>query len=300
MAQSPCAMDAIEVRPMRFQHEDITGREPVWSQSKPLFAIFINALAVHSPYFERFLCTVTRKAKPLIQDERLGKDLAALIGQEAHHAFNFLGMNKFLAQRYPKVEKYDREARGYFEALLRDRSFKYQMAFVAGYETFTYLAGMIVLDRYEEFMGKADPVIRAMWVWHQVEEVEHGSVAFDAYRAVCGRFEWFRKWMLVRVFAYVAGQTLQGYIHMCRVEGYFDSVRGTLRAAGFFLWLSAQLVASAAPALRASYHPRKHPRCESEPSPIAVAWRRHYAQGEDVSTLDDGTMRTLMAREVQA
>jgi predicted metal-dependent hydrolase len=285
---------------MRFEHEDIAGRNPVWSRSAPLFAIFINALAVHSPYFERFLCTVSRRAKASIPDERLSRELAALIGQEAHHAFNFLGMNKFLAQRYPGVEKFDREAREYFEAALRQRSFKYQMGFVAGYETFTYLAGMIVLDRYEEFMGEADPVMRAMWVWHQVEEVEHGSVAFDAYRAVFGRDEWFRKWMLLRAFGYISWQALQGYLHMCRVEGYATSLRGILHAAGFFLWLSGKLVVSAAPALSGDYHPRKHPRCEREPSPIAVAWRVHYAQGGDVSRLDEVTMRALMASEVQA
>jgi len=40
---------------------------------------------------------------------------------------------------------------------------------------------MIILDRYEELMGDADPDLRALWVWHQVEEVEHGAVAFDFY-----------------------------------------------------------------------------------------------------------------------
>lgn len=293
MAQTSCAMDSIEVRPMRFKHEDIAGKDPVWSQSSPLFAIFINALAVHSPYFERFLCTVSRKARASIQDERLSKDLQALIGQEAHHAFNFLGMNAFLAKRYPKVEHFDREAREYFEAVLRDESFKHQLAFVAGYETFTYLAGMIVLDRYEEFMGKADPTIRAMWVWHQIEEVEHGSVAFDAYRALFGQHEWFRKWMLFRAFGYVSWQALLGYIHMCRVEGYWKTPRRAWDAARFFLWLSGKLVVSAAPALKASYHPRQHPRCAREQSPIAVSWRKRYADGGDVSRLDDVTMQAL-------
>jgi predicted metal-dependent hydrolase len=300
MTTSTCAMDAIEVRPMRFKYEDIAHRDPVWSQSQPLFAIFINGLAVHSPYFERFLCTVCRKAKPAIDDARLSVDLAALIGQEAHHAFNFLGMNRFLASRYPKVVDYDRDAREYFEAALRDRSFKSQLAFVAGYETFTYLAGMIVLDRYEQFMGRADPVMRALWVWHQVEEVEHGAVAFDVYRALFGRFEWFRKWMLLRAFAYVSSQALYGYMHMCSREGYFKHPRRALQAGWFFLWLCTKLVVNAAPALRADYHPRKHPRCEREQSPIAVAWRKHYARGADVSTLDDVVMQTLTTNGAHA
>lgn len=295
MNQPSCAMDSIPVRPLRFDDEALVGRDPVWSQSQPLFAIFINGLAVHSPFFERFLCTVTRKAKRSVGDPKLAADMAALIGQEAHHAHSFLGMNKLLARRYPKVEEYERSAREHFEHALRTESLKHQLAFVAGYETFTYLAGMIVLDRYDEFMGQADPVIRALWVWHQVEEVEHGSVAFDAYRALFGREEWLRKWMLVRAFAYIAAQAAPAYAHMCRVERYFDSPRAALRAVGFFLKLSLKLVVSAAPALRASYHPRRHPRCQRAQNPIAVAWREFQAGGGDVSALDDATIRQLRA-----
>ena len=288
-------MDHIPVRPIHFDDEALRGRDPVWSRSQPLFAIFINGLAVHSPFFERFLCTVTRTAKPKVSDPKLAADMAALIGQEAHHAHSFLSMNKLLSRRYPNVEEYERSARDYFENALRTDSLKRQLAFVAGYETFTYLAGMIVLDRYEEFMGCADPVIRALWVWHQVEEVEHGSVAFDAYRALFGGSEWLRKWMLVRAFGYIASQAGPTYVHMCRVERYFDDPRIALRAIGFFLWLSMKLVISAAPALRASYHPRRHPRCERAQNPIAVAWREFHALGGDVSKLDDGQFQQLRA-----
>jgi predicted metal-dependent hydrolase len=286
-------MDQIEVRPIRFDCDQMVGTPHVWSQSSPLFSVFINALAVHSPYFERFLVAVSRRAKAQVSDPRLAQDIGALIGQEAHHAFNFVGMNKFLARRYPNVEHYDRSAREYFETLLRDESFKTQLGFVAGYETFTYLAGMIVLDRYEEFMGRADPTVRGMWVWHQIEEVEHGSVAFDVYRALFGRYEWFRKWMLIRAFSYITWQAIIGFKHMCQVEGYFNRPGTALRAIYFFLWLSLILVRNALPALRADYHPRKHPRCEREPNPIAVAWRRFYTEGGDVLHLDDGTIQQL-------
>ena len=42
--------------------------------------------------------------------------------------------------------KLDEEARKYFEDALATRDKKIQIAFTAGYETFTFLGGMIVLD----------------------------------------------------------------------------------------------------------------------------------------------------------
>ena len=54
-------MDQIEVRPLRFEVADLDDAGLVWSRSCPEFAMFINALGVHVPYFERFLVGVMRK-----------------------------------------------------------------------------------------------------------------------------------------------------------------------------------------------------------------------------------------------
>ena len=53
-------MDQIPVRQLRFNFDDIKGHDPVWSQTNPNFSIFINALGLHVPHFERFLVVVMR------------------------------------------------------------------------------------------------------------------------------------------------------------------------------------------------------------------------------------------------
>lgn len=294
MTEQTHPMDQIVVRPMRFDYDGVEDENPVWSRSCPEFSIFINGLAIHSPYFERFLGAVSRKVKDRLGDERLRRDVSKLIGQEAHHAHNFVAMNRFLARRYPAVGRLDRGAREYFETALERFSLRKQLGFVAGYETFTFLAGMIVLDAYEELMGDADPVVRALWVWHQVEEVEHGSVAFDTYRAVFGAHEWFRKWMLVYAFSYIGKETVKAYLHMCRVEGIWRSPRRAWKAVRFFLPFSLGLVRSALPALRRRYHPRAFLEARGGQNPMGVAWRRFYGRGGDAASLSDETMGQLM------
>jgi predicted metal-dependent hydrolase len=288
-------MEGLRVRPMRFDLSDVQQRNPVWSRSSPQFAVFINALAVHSPYFERFLGAVCRQARPRIRDPRLLADVSTLIGQEAHHAFNFIEMNRFLAGRYPKVAALDARARADFERALAKDSLRRQVGFVAGYETFTFLAGMVVLGDYDALMGDADPVIRSMWIWHQVEEVEHGAVAFELYRALFGEHEWYRKWMVVAAFAYITRQAAEGYLHMCKVEGELSTPRRAWRALHFFVSFALRLVRLALPALSSRYHPRSHPMVNHLQSPIAIGWRRWYANGADVSALEDAEISELRA-----
>ena len=59
-------MDNIPVRPLKF---DASDSEPVWSQSSPEFAMFINALGVDVPHFERFLVRVMREYRGELSDQ---------------------------------------------------------------------------------------------------------------------------------------------------------------------------------------------------------------------------------------
>jgi len=273
-------MDHIDVRPLRFDYTNIEAQDPVWSRSSPLFAIFINALAVHIPYFERYLIAAFRKVRTDIQDKQLLKDVSSIIGQEAHHARNFVDYNQFLIKRYPEVEALDKSAKAYFEHSLENDSIKSQIAYIAGYETFTFLAGMIILEGYDKWMKDADPVIRSMWVWHQVEEVEHGAVAFEVYKYFYGAEEGYRKRNIVKALAHIVREAWSAYKPMCRKEGYFASPFKAIKATAFFASMSWKLLKNALPVFSKHYHPRQI--SEDESNPIAVAWRERYNRGEDI------------------
>lgn len=286
-------MDNIEVRPLRFDYKKIEMQDPVWSRSDPLFSIYINALGVHVPYFERFLVMAFRNIRTEIKDDSLKKDVTSIIGQEAHHGRNFIEFNKFLAKRYPEITKLDLRAKEYFEQRLNKDDLKAQIGYIAGYETFTFLGGMIILEGYDKWMKDADPVTRSLWLWHQVEEVEHGSVAFDVYKYFYKGNEWYRKWTILTSLLHIAHETWLAYVPMCKKEGYFSNPIKALKAVAFYIKFSFKLAKNSLPVFSKNYHPRSHQLHNCDQSNIAVGWRTEYSNGHDVSSLSSEEVKAM-------
>lgn len=295
MNQHP--MDNFPVRPLSFDMREDSERNLVWSRTCPEFSVFINALGMHVPHFERYLIRALRAAKEQITDERLRRDVSAIIGQEAHHAKNFLHVNAALIRRYPSVGPVDAAAQAWFTEHGKTDSPKRLVGFTAGYETFTFLAGMIILENYERWFADSDPVMKAMWVWHQVEEVEHGAVAFEVYEHLYGREEWYRKWMVLVAALHIAGETVKTYVRMARAEGWLRNPLKALHTLGFGATMLTRLFVSALPVFRRGYHPRRHPMVTTRQNPIQKAWRRWAANGGDVLEIDHHKMARIMGIE---
>lgn len=287
-------MDHFPVRPLRFDVRSDSAKSPLWSSSSPEAAMFLNAFSVHVPYFERYLIRSMNSAKGEIQDSQLQEDIAAIIGQEANHARNFIEFNKFLVDNYPKIGVLERKAKAYFVEHADSDSLKTLVGFTAGYETFTFLAGMIVLAEYEQWMGDSDADIKALWVWHQVEEVEHGAVAFDVFKALYGSQEWYRKFMIARALTHITWEVVKAYYIQCSYEGVHRSIVRSFKAYGFLLATLTKMLANSLPTFSRSYHPREHPLVTTKQDPIAVAWRRYTAAGGDPLKIDrEGMARIL-------
>ncbi|MDF1686804.1 MAG: putative metal-dependent hydrolase [Parvibaculaceae bacterium] len=293
----PHPMTDIKVRPLVFDFDAILSG-PVWSKSSPEFSIFINALGLHVPYFERYLIAALGKAKKEITDPELRKDVSAIIGQEAHHAKNYMAFNKYLATHYPKGGELDAHARKYFTEHMKTDDLKRLVGFTAGYETFTFLAGMIILDNYDAWLTDSDPVMKALWVWHQVEEVEHGAVAFEAYQHLYGEHEWYRKYMVVVTLLHILGETHKAFIHMIATEGYFRKPWKALKAYGFFWSVMSRMAILARPVFEKGYSPRRHPLVNKRQNPVAKAWRKFEGKGGAVAKIDRTKMEEIMAQGV--
>lgn len=288
-------MDNIPIRKLRFNFDNVEGHDPVWSKSSPEFSIFINALGVHVPHFERFLVSTMREYRDEISDPELLDDLKGIIGQESHHAFNFERWTKEMGKHYVGLLELNEKAKAYFTNASKARSKKFKIGLTAGYETFTFSGGLIILNRYKELMEDADPTIRALWVWHQVEEIEHGSVAFDFNKAFYPDDEVYRRSMIVFAYIHIVWETFCAYALMIKREGFYKSPLRALKAWKFFISFGLDLGLSALPAFSKTYHPRNHPACTTDQNLVALAWQAYELAGNDVQKLDKQDIEAMLA-----
>jgi hypothetical protein len=290
----PHPMDEILVRRLRFKFDKSEDFNPIWSKTNPEFSIFLNALGIHIPHFEKFLVKVMNRNLDKINNKMLEDDINNIVGQESLHASNFFKWTKAMSKRYPKLEKLDKNAKKYFDRSLREKNEKFNIGFTAGYETFTFLGGMIILKNYNKYMKKADPTLRAFWVWHQVEEVEHGSVAFDFFKYFYPKNELYRKSMVIFTYSHIVLETFKAYSHMIKMEGYYSSLSKAIKAWKFFFTFGFELGYTALPVLRKNYHPRNHPICHEKQSEIAISWRKYYSEGNNPHKLTEKHMAVLL------
>ena len=289
-------MDDFPVRNLTFDLKNVDFQDPLWSKTSPEFSMFINALGIHVPYFERYLIRALSTAKKHIRDEKLLRDVSAIIGQEGHHAKNFIQVNSWLAKRYPKVKDLDARAKDYFTDHAKKDDLKKLLGFTAGYETFTFLAGLIVLDKYDHWMKDSDGVMRALWIWHQVEEVEHGAVAYEVYQEMFGHEEWYRKWMVLKALTHIAHETVSAYVHMSKVEGWLRNPFKAAKKLGFCGYMLTRLLVSALPVFKRNYHPRHHPFVTTEQNEIQIAWRRYQKEGGDVLEINHEKVEHMLQK----
>lgn len=287
-------MDNFPVRRLRFEFDRIQNQDPLWSRSSRNFAMFINALGVHVPHFERYLVKTMLEAKEEVKDESLLRDMKAITGQEAQHAKNFIKYNQWLAIRYPDIASLEKSASDYFDEHIENDGLKKKVGFTAGYETFTFLSGLIILENYDKWLKDSDPSVKALWVWHQVEEVEHGAVAFDVYQALYGDDEWYRKKMVLKSLLHIAKETVQCYWAMCKVEGYLKNPFRAASKLGFCGYMLGRFLYSALPVFKKGYHPKHHRLVTNEQNSIQIAWRRFEHKGGNVLEIDHEKMAHIL------
>jgi predicted metal-dependent hydrolase len=185
---------AIRPRQVRFEWSSTPLH---WVPGDPMTSHLVDVLHLLLPAGERWFVDVYRQALPAIDDERLRSDVRGFMGQEAVHSRAHSAVLEHLHEHGLQTTAYTRRIEWLFGRLLAERDLpprlrrtwlRHRLAIIAAIEHFTCVLGEWAIcstDVYDE-LG-ADPVMLDLLRWHGAEEVEHRTVAFDAFQSLGGR-----------------------------------------------------------------------------------------------------------------
>ena len=155
-----------------------------------------------------------------------------------------------------------------YERLLQ-KSLQTQLAYNSGFECMTNgFTNWLIKKRYELF-GNSSPHVASFWLMHMVEEVEHKTVAFDAYMAYSGKY-WPRAIGLFHGSLHVLMYGIIGMmtaVKKDRKNGIKVSRLSVLKE----IW---GLACNVGPYLLRALHPKHDPRCETDHK-----WMRDWIAG---------------------
>jgi len=173
---------APEIRPRspRFDFDDVPRR---WFGGSLLGSHMVNGVNLLFPAGERFFVRSVRHYMDRIDDPELKEQIRGFFGQEGRHAnahekyFETLEKQGFRFRSFLAFYEWFT-----FHVLERLAPPALRLSTTAACEHFTATMAKNALE--DDIFAPAHPAMRALLMWHSVEEVEHKSVAFDVLREI--------------------------------------------------------------------------------------------------------------------
>lgn len=186
---------------------DFSNSPAVHQRDNPYLSHFWNALSVMAPSTERILMRVAREVRSEIRDERLRKDLDALVAQEALHTREHRRLNARLLELGHDIDGVNAELDRMFDDYVArvDRPAAVALMIAGEHLIYAMSHALLADPRVTEGM---DAEVKRLLLWHAAEEMEHQSVAHDVYVHLFGDGPRHR---LIRARAFAdAGRLLLG------------------------------------------------------------------------------------------
>src|SRR5690606_25368181 len=131
------------------------------------------------PVGERFFITCVRDFKDQIDDPRLQQDIKDFTRQEGQHGILHTRYNDRLQAQRIAVDMIRKgQERRLFGIIRKHFSREFTLGITAAAEHITAIMADAFVERPHIFEG-SDERMRALYVWHAMEEMEHKGVAYD-------------------------------------------------------------------------------------------------------------------------
>ncbi|MDO9453772.1 MAG: metal-dependent hydrolase [Stagnimonas sp.] len=268
---------AIPRRDIHFKLDDVDLK--TWNPHGQHVSQFMNALSIVFPEGEKFFIESARHFKDQLKNPQLLEDLQGFIGQEAMHGREHRVYNERLAAMGYDVAGLERDSM----KMLRGAAGKNplnKLAATCALEHFTAVLADVLLNHPELIPENAHPEMRAMWMWHAVEENEHKAVCYDVYQSVTqGPSAYVRRTgMMALVTVLFWSRVFQNQAHLVRRDGIATDWRGWLQFGKFAFTQPGGLRHALKPYLdyfKPGFHPWQH-----DNRALLEQWKARYDQRE--------------------
>ncbi len=268
---------AIPRRDIHFKLDDVDLK--TWNPHGQHVSQFMNALSVVFPEGEKFFIESARHFKDQLKSPQLLEDLQGFIGQEAMHGREHRVYNERLAAMGYDVAGLERDSMKLLRGVAGKNPLN-KLAVTCALEHFTAVLADVLLNHPELIPENSHPEMRAMWMWHAVEENEHKAVCYDVYQAVTqGPSAYVRRTgMMAVVTVLFWARVFQNQAHLVRRDGIATDWRGWLQFGKFAFTQPGGLRHALKPYLdyfKPGFHPWQH-----DNRVLLEQWKARYDQRE--------------------
>lgn len=174
--------------PVRRMDFDMHGINLYFINNDPVSSMLWIAFQAYFPEGESFFVDSVRDMRSKINDPQLLKDVSAFIGQEAMHGKEHYVANEEAKRQGIDVTSLDKAAHQVRQLGNRFLSKRFRLALTAAAEHFTGVIGSQIARRSDFRASITDERVKALILWHAMEETEHRAVAFDVYQHTGGGY----------------------------------------------------------------------------------------------------------------
>jgi predicted metal-dependent hydrolase len=216
---------------------DLDGDIPRhWLDNNPFKTRFFDAMSTLFPVGERFFITCVRDFKDRIDDPKLLQDIKDFTRQEGQHGMLHTRYNDRLQAQGIAVDVILKgQERRLFGLIRKYCSREFTLGITTAAEHITAIMADAFVERPEIFDG-ADDRMRALYVWHAMEEMEHKGVAYDVLTDVAKAGYGTRVGSMLLVTLLFPYHVFRIMRHMLEVDGFSRWERTKIWAKGLW-WL---------------------------------------------------------------
>lgn len=258
-------MTDITVRSIEFDLEEAKALNSIVIPGEPEMSYLMIGLSMILPYLEPYLVKNSLRGQKVVRDEEIRSDMRQFSRQETQHYRAHSLFNDRVREIFPQLEALEKKAARDYDRFTQ-RGLKFNLAFAEGFESLTH---PFVIFMWESGMIRdMTGPLGDMYKWHFLEEMEHRTVAYDAYYQLYDGY-FYRLWVSVIAQSHLLAFMFRCAAVMLKAERHLFNDRGGWSGRMRRSWKWAKLAGKyLLPQLWKTYLPGYNPRNLKVPAEV--------------------------------